>query len=89
MEDFSSLPLNIVYGPEPPDDMVNVMNSLIKECIDRHAPLRKVKITRPPAPWLQTDEIRHLQTERDRLRRDVQKDGTKSRRLLVKEEGRS
>jgi hypothetical protein len=29
-EDFSSLPLNIVYGLESPDDMVDVMNSLIK-----------------------------------------------------------
>ena len=64
--------------------MVDVMNSLIKECIDRHAPLRKVKVTRPPAPWLQTDEIRHLQTERDRLRREVQKDGSTETWILFR-----
>ena len=38
----------------------------------------------PPAPWLQTDEIRHLQTERDRLRREVQKDGSTETWILFR-----
>ena len=37
----------------------------MRECINRHAPLRRVKVTRPPAPWLKSDEIRKLQSERD------------------------
>ena len=45
-EDFSSLPLNIVYGLDSPDDMVHAMNTLMRECINRHAPLRRVKVTR-------------------------------------------
>ena len=67
-EDFSSVPLNVVYGLDSPDDMVDVMSTLIRECINRHAPLRRVKVTRPPAPWLKSDEIRNQQSERDALR---------------------
>ena len=42
--------------------------TLIVECVDRHAPLKRVKITRPPAPWLHAPDIRQLQAERDKLR---------------------
>ena len=38
------------------------------ECIDRHAPLKRIKITRPPAPWLHDQEIEQLQNERNLLR---------------------
>ncbi len=46
-QDFSALPLQVIYGVESPDDMVQSLNSLVKECIDRHAPLKRVKVTRP------------------------------------------
>ena len=74
-EDFSLLPLDVVYGLESPDDMVDALNSLMKDCLDRHAPLRRVKVTSPPAPWLQTEEIRQLQKERDQLRAEAHKKG--------------
>ena len=74
-EDFSLLPLDEVYGLESPDDMVDALNSLMKDCLDRHAPLRRVKVTRPPAPWLQTEEIRQLQKDRDQLRAEAHKKG--------------
>ncbi len=32
------------------------------------APLRKTKLTRPPAPWLNAEDIRQLQNERNKLR---------------------
>ena len=48
-ENFSLLPLDVVYGLESPDDMVDALNSLIKDCLDRHSPLRRVKVARPPA----------------------------------------
>ena len=73
-EYFSLLPLDEVYGLESPDDMVDALNSLMKDCLDRHAPLRRVKVTRPPAPWLQTEEIRQLQKDRDQLRAEVHKE---------------
>ena len=53
---------------ESPDEMVDLLNTLIVECVDRHAPLKRVKITRPPAPWLHATDIRQLQAERDKLR---------------------
>ena len=68
MQDFSTLPLNIVYAVESPDEMVDLLNTLIVECVDRHAPLKRVKITRPPAPWLHATDIGQLQAERDKLR---------------------
>ena len=49
--------------------MVQLLNSLVKECIDRHAPLKRVKVTRPPAPWLADPEIRDLQLKRNALRK--------------------
>ena len=70
------LPLNLVYGLETPDDKLNALNSLITECIDRHAPLRRVKVTRPPAPWMHSEEIRKLQLERNRLRMEVHSNST-------------
>ena len=70
------LPLNLVYGLETPDDKLNALNSLITECIDRHAPLRRVKVTRPPAPWMHSEEIRKLQLERNRLRMEAHSNNT-------------
>ena len=36
-QDFSSPALNVIYGLESPDDMVHALNSLVSECLDRHA----------------------------------------------------
>lgn len=35
--------------------------------LDRHTPLKKVKITRPPAPWLKLEDINQLQVWRNQL----------------------
>ena len=52
IEDFEQLPLSIVYSTDDPDMQVDLLSSLIRECIDRHAPLKHTKLTRPPAPWM-------------------------------------
>ena len=52
IEDFERLPLSIVYSTEDPDMQVDLLSSLIRECIDRHAPLKHTKLTRPPTPWM-------------------------------------
>ena len=67
-QDFSSLHLNVIYGLESPDDLVDLLYSVVTECLDRHAPLKKVKVTRPPAPWMASDEIREFQATRDKVR---------------------
>ncbi|CAB3997878.1 Hypothetical predicted protein, partial [Paramuricea clavata] len=38
-----------------------------RKCIERHAPLRRTKITRPPAPWLKDPTIQDLQEQRNVL----------------------
>jgi hypothetical protein len=68
LEDVAALPLNLVYSVDDEDEKLEIFNNLLKSSIDRHAPLRKVKITRPPAPWLNTGDIRQLQAERNKLR---------------------
>ena len=68
LEDVAALPLNIVYSTDDADDKLEIFNSLFKSSIDRHAPLRKMKITRPPAPWLNAEDIKQLQSERNKLR---------------------
>ncbi|CAB3981517.1 Hypothetical predicted protein, partial [Paramuricea clavata] len=47
---------------------LDIFNSLIKDCLDRYAPLRRSKITRPPAPWLNDSDVKQLQKERNELR---------------------
>ena len=39
---------------------------LIVECIDQYAPIKQVKCTRPPAPWLKSLDIQQLISERNR-----------------------
>ena len=68
LEDVAALPLNIVYSTDDANDKLEIFNSLFKSSIDRHAPLRKMKITRPPAPWLNAEDIKQLQSERNKLR---------------------
>ena len=51
--------------------MVDSINTLISECLDRHAPQKSVNITRLPAPWLHAADIRQLQAERDKPRLDA------------------
>ena len=54
--DFSTLPFSL-----------DIFNSMSKSCIDTHAPLCRTKITRPPTPWLNTDDIEQLQNKRNEL----------------------
>ena len=67
-EDLGGVPFSTVFCVEEPNEKLDIFNSLFKSCLDRHAPLCRTKITRPPAPWLNEEEIRKLQRERNKLR---------------------
>ena len=67
LQDSTNLSFSVIYGLESPEDMVNALNTLFSECIEKHAPLKRIKLTRPPAPWMNANEIRKLQEDRDRL----------------------
>ena len=52
LKDFSTLPFSTVYSFDNSDDQLAMLSKLILDCIDRHAPLKRTKFTRLPAPWL-------------------------------------
>ena len=73
INDFSSLPLSVVDYSDEPDEQIDMLNQMFSECLERHAPLRRTRITRPPAPWLKTPEIENLQRKREVLRAEAHK----------------
>ena len=73
IDDFAGLPLSLVYSTEVPDEQLEYFNSMFCERLERHAPLRRVRVTRPSAPWMNNDEIRSLQQTRDKLCREAQR----------------
>ena len=52
IRDFTSLPFSVIQVVDDPEEKLEMFTNLITECIERHAPLKRTKITRPPAPWL-------------------------------------
>ena len=69
IKDFERLPLSLVYVSDDPDDQVSFLNNLILQCINKHAPLKRTKITHLPAPWMKSVSIKYLQSERIKLRK--------------------
>ena len=61
--DFEELPLGIIYSTENPNLQVSYMNTLITDCLNKHVPLKHVRVTRPPAPWMKELDIKSLQHE--------------------------
>ena len=51
VNDFSKLPLSL-YGFEEPEDQISTLNKLFTDCLESHAPTRRVKLTRPITPWM-------------------------------------
>ena len=60
-DDFSKLPFSVVHSEDDLDEMLTFFNALLSECLERHAPLRRVRVTSPPAPWINYEEIDILQ----------------------------
>ena len=50
--DFAELPLSVIYSSDDPDEQLEMLSKLFRECIDRHAPLKRTRVSRPLAPWL-------------------------------------
>ena len=61
--------LSLIYSYDDPNEQLDVLEKLFNECLERHAPMKRVKVTRPPAPWLTTEDFQSLLAERDRLRK--------------------
>ena len=57
--DFQQLPF------DDPKDQVSKFNKLVADCINTHAPLRKVKLARPVATWINDPNIANLWKDLD------------------------
>ena len=54
--DFKMLPTSIVFVFDDPNDQIVMCNKMITYCKTDHAPIKKVKFTPPPAPWMKNPE---------------------------------
>ena len=63
LSDFRELPLNLVHAFDEPDDQVTILNKLIFDCIEKHAPIKRVRLTRPVAQWMKDESIVNLKTQ--------------------------
>ena len=68
VENFSTLPMSIISYSDDPEEQLETLNSLILKCIERDAPLKRIRVTRPPAPWMKCPNIKDLKEERDTAR---------------------
>ena len=55
--------MNLVYAFDEPDDQFTVLNKLILDCIEKHAPIKRIRLTRPVAPWMKDESIVNLKTQ--------------------------
>ena len=55
--------MNLVYDFDEPDDQVTILNKLVLDCIEKHAPIKRVRLTRPVAPWMKDESIVNLKTQ--------------------------
>ena len=68
IDDFMQLPFSIRYSVVNPDDQLDTLNKIILECIGCHAPLKRIKVTRPPAPWMKDPDIVALQNQKRKIK---------------------
>ena len=58
VSDINDLPFSLIYAFDNVETKLDIFNSLILDCINKHAPLKKIKVTRPLSPWMQSGKIR-------------------------------
>lgn len=51
-QNIRKIPMSVVDTFDDPNDQLYMLNELTLSCINQHTPLRRVKHTRPPAPWI-------------------------------------
>ena len=66
------------------DNKVTIFENIHKDIINKHAPFRTFRVTRPAAPWL-TDEIKELMDERDRYKNKFNRNKQPETELLFKD----
>ena len=70
-DNFAALPFEIVYAFDDPNDKIATFDHLVTECLNRHAPQKRTKVTRPLVPWLNYPSIRSPQVNLANQRREA------------------
>ena len=65
VKDVKCLPFSVVYGVSDPDEKLSIFNNLLLDVINKHAPIWRIKATRPPASWMNDPANKKLQNSRD------------------------
>lgn len=81
--DLNSIPFNNIYDISSLNLKVDFINEIINVLINRHIPLKKIKLTKPKAPWL-TDNIKYLQKLRSKALIRFKKTGKSEHREYYK-----
>ena len=67
IDDFKQLPFSIVSSSDIPIDKLVALNKISHECIERHAPLKRINLLPSAAPWMKDLNMVALQNQTDKL----------------------
>lgn len=67
--------LNAIYFTDNIDSKLKLLNDTIIQVFDKYAPIRLIKLTKSPSPWL-NDDIRKLMSNRDKAKERYKKSRT-------------
>ena len=81
--DAQSLDWSNIIQASTVDDKVALLNNTVLKLFDTHAPLRAVRLRRPPAPWI-TPGVRMAMRRRDRAFRKFRRDRSDENWCLYK-----
>ena len=84
-KDFSQIPMSVVNTFDDPNDQLYILNELTLSYINQHARLRRVKFTRPSAPWMTDLNIQVLQHKKDNQRLILKHSNKESDKQLYKD----
>ena len=86
LTDMSNAPWGNIYAVEDDDinNKVTIFENIHTEIIDKHAPMRTFRVTRPATPWL-TDDIKKIMDQRDKYKNKFNKDKKSGTEVLYKD----
>ena len=84
--DMSVAPWGNIYAVDDDDidNKVTIIENIHREIIDKHAPMRTFRVTRPATPWL-TDDIKKLMDERDKYKNKFNREKKAETEIIFKD----